>query len=127
MNRKDAISELVSELRNGKYVQGKSYLKRKHEGELFYCPLGIACEIYKRHNPETSRWHYTPKYKAFRLVVDDDYATADICIPQTKVTRFFGIPAGVRGNIMSLNDGGTSFSRIADYLELEITKGEIYD
>ena len=126
MNGNGHVDELISALRSGEYNQGKSYLKRKHDGNMFYCPLGIACEIYKKHNPKTSKWNYMPTYAGFRLVIDDDFKNADLCVPSSKITKFIGIGAWVRNHLMALNDGGSSFDAIADYLELKKKKGELH-
>lgn len=101
--------QLVEALRSRKYKEGRHQLKRKEQ----YCCLGVACDVHRKN---------TRKYKWQR----NAYMGSSFSLP-VEVARYFGFN-DVQGEfnhlnssntLAKLNDGGTTFARIADIIEEE--------
>lgn len=84
----------IAALRSGEYRQGKHYLR---EGSRFCC-LGVACNLI-----DPGAWEY------------DEWREEDTQIPSA-VAASIGLGTE-RFYLADLNDAGSSFSQIADYIE----------
>lgn len=99
---KDIKKQWVDALRSGKYKQGKTRLKTCH-GE--YCCLGVLCEILNIPN-QAGTYSYKnnssigslPGPLRFELEVSTD----------------------LLNKLTNMNDGGSSFDEIADYIEANL-------
>jgi len=111
----EAITELITELRSGKYIQGRAALRRSDH----YCCLGIACEVAVRHGViespvagdtsfDDGKYYYGPFRDAAYLpeVVRDWFGFDD------KAPRY--------GDFVFAwaNDDGVPFEKIADQFQL---------
>lgn len=107
-------AELVAALRSGEYKHAR---KAMRNNENMYCPLGIACEIYRKHHPETSRWVHIHPQPVYSFQVDSNkclYASR----PPYEVKKFFGLDGFTTGYIMVVNDNKLySLEECADYIE----------
>ena len=129
MDVKKNRAELIEALRSGKYEQGRMSLKVTNDlNQTLYCPLGIACEIYHKHNPDNSGWldnyYHDSQLRAFSIdkgVCGSISATS----PPSEVAEFFGFSGYDVGTIMVNNDTHhKDFDFVADLIEsLPIYKG----
>lgn len=90
----------VAALRSGEYAQGSSYLKDETDGgETFHCCLGVLCEI----SPAVAK-RRLGSWGMFSLLSREqlDYAVLDDNTQNTLAYK---------------NDHGTSFKRIATWIE----------
>jgi hypothetical protein len=123
---KQSVRKWLKALRSGEFKQGKGYLASvDHRGSESYCCLGVACELFRRENPE---------------VIDRkrvDGAVAGNCTNIAEIIQFNGenlyLPKEVRDwlglknrlgadgsgrvNLSYLNDEGLSFEGIATTIE----------
>lgn len=54
---KERVQMLIDALRSGKYEQLKVLLHTTNrDSKQCYCITGLMCEIYRQHNPHTTRW-----------------------------------------------------------------------
>jgi hypothetical protein len=100
----------IEALRSGKFKQTRGLLK--HEDA--FCGLGVACEIYRK----------TRKKGSIKWVNGAIFGSTGILPIQ--VMKWLGIKNQygtsysnglVNGSVISLNDNGASFSKIADFIE----------
>lgn len=114
----------VKALRSGEYKQGEgrlAYSKNNHEA--LYCCLGVACDLYKKENPDDFSVDFEE--------IDDDHGLVEICFDHNNmflpeiVQKWLNL-ASIDGVIQSqstslseLNDSGESFEYIASIIEEE--------
>lgn len=108
--KKDIKKLWVKALRSGKYKQGRGELKTV-KGR--YCCLGVLtdlyCKKYKKNFQETKKGHG-------ELLSDKVQAWAGLRCPDATVeTR-----EGLMKNLSDLNDSGTRFKTIANYIEKQL-------
>jgi hypothetical protein len=108
MNPEDK-TRIVDALRSGRYQQGRGYLR---PSDNRFCCLGVMCDVLKDEmDGEWERvstvWHFKDK--------SQPYSRHDTHLPDSLVFRL-GL-SGVQSNLMQMNDGGLTFTEIADYLE----------
>jgi len=131
---KENVSKWIAALRSGKYKQGKGALKYYTDGNTcLHCAVGVACEIM---NPGG---FYLNKSKQFDDIVIDVKAfqlkdVVNPVVPDTKtnallfsddINKWLGLDTSFILDITKYNDGGSSFDRIADYIEDVLLRGEI--
>ena len=107
-------AELVAALRSGEYRRGRMSMRNKDDE---YCPLGVSCEIYHKHYPESSGWDEScsPTRYAFRV---DGSENLYLHSAPFAVCEFFGFNGFTAGIIMINNDTiDMSFGEIADFIE----------
>lgn len=137
---KERRTNLVAALRSGKYVQTKGMLKRPTnisgvDNGAYFCCLGVACDLI-----DSDNWHYDDMDNECRY--DDDSSTEltyDIKLKygfKTPQGEFFrdDLPPELdhwlnqngaykntfnRISLMTLNDAGIPFNRIADVIAAE--------
>lgn len=122
--------EWVNALRSGEYVQGHFKLKQiDGDGEVEHCPWGVACEIYKTHNPGCCEWsEYSEddwRSSAFLCKdynLDDNYTFQSDYhqYPPKRVIEYFigDLENIYSGTIIAFNDESEfSFNEIADCIE----------
>lgn len=123
-------AEWIAALESGEFKQGKSRLRNDDDT---YCCLGVACEVYRRAHPDTSRWarferEYTNSHKeeAWFFQVDVEHrVTKELQqqkegVPPRPVADWFGLKSlnpdlNIDGNGTSLagqNDSGKDFATI---------------
>lgn len=83
-------------LRSGEYEQGRGYLRNNGE----YCCLGVACDLFDR----DSLSHL-------------EMESNDI---SEKTDQTLKLSLSVRNRLANMNDDGSSFREIADYIEANI-------
>lgn len=112
MNQTEARKLWVEALRSGEYEQGKESLR---DGDK-YCCLGVACDLYAKHEGgqgwgevTDSGWEFGYGHTCYLAPVVCDWlglASLEGLIPGDK-------------SLVSLNDGGAGFKKIADVIESE--------
>jgi|SRR5712671_2579910 len=95
----------VAALRSGKYRQGEGYLQK--DGR--FCCLGVLCDLlddkdWRRSWDEQEAGSLLWGGTGLAIVPDDGLARA-------------GIHPHKAGHLMTMNDTGESFARIADWIE----------
>ncbi len=91
---------------SGEFKQGKGVLRSKNN---YYCCLGVACELYRRVHPETSRWKETPT-GPFIFVVDRERGSfQDRLIASEPVLKWL---TGFDNMVPHINIDGGMFSVI---------------
>lgn len=124
----------VDALRSGKYVQGRNRLHiRRVDGTDTFCCLGVLCDLY---HEETGKGEWreddemTSQIPAGTVVgfytINNDCEIRNGGVPPTDVMLWAGfgknddpaiyIPEVGRA-LASLNDAGTPFTTIADFIE----------
>jgi len=111
----------IAALTSGEYQQGKSQLRYKDDN---YCCLGVLCELYNKEHNTTFIQH--DEYGGYSIKSSDgyeatilpnfikDWANKDnVNLELTAVGHIESIDNSLAG----LNDGGKSFSEIADIIE----------
>ena len=109
--KEDAKKKWVEALRSGKYQQGTSCLKNGNE----FCCLGVLTDIYHKETG-IGEWDRiarfkSPNEKESSILPNEvrDWAELESCDPNVK-----------KGALSSLNDAGTSFELLANYIEAEL-------
>lgn len=117
---KENRQELTTALRSGEYRQGNNRLKEIAHltpTEL-HCPLGVACEIYLKHHPKTSKWSHSDS--TICLFQVGNGAIYKNVLPPI-VREFFGISHYQHERIIQMNDMfRKTFDEIADFIEMEV-------
>lgn len=111
---KRLVKAWIKALRSGKYLQGQGELYNSEANT--YCCLGVACHIVAK------------KQKKSVFAVARNHKTDHIC--NDSVARKFGLNAlahkddgdGTQADLAIMNDGGSSFNEIADWIERNILK-----
>lgn len=86
MANEENIRKWVDALRSDEFKQGKGALRIREDGEFFHCCLGVACELYRRENPEAAGdWKQTGEYSTTYKILD-----ADACLPEA-VQEWLGV------------------------------------
>ena len=133
----------VDSLRSGEFKQGIGKLRHAEDAreitpEDTFCCLGVACELYRRENPETSEWVNGHTGVNFRVSIDPEpefHDECDIDLPPV-VAKWLGL-ASVEGRYLvppqggprqldftyltNDNDRGATFEEIATIIESEPT------
>lgn len=114
--------QLIEALRSGSYKQGMARLKR----DGAYCCLGVACEISNLGEYKGMHFHSEP-------VDEEDNICSSSTSLTTAVRNYFGfrtksghikdlqnlikVGPATGNSLVDFNDGGASFSEIADFIE----------
>lgn len=122
-------AEWVAALLNGKFTQGQGRLKtvlKPPEGSLYanvkdkyrHCCLGVLCELQGVEQTNVagiSAIQFEEQTSVLPAVMRNKFGIDDV---GTFILTFtvFGQMFGQRHNLASLNDGGFSFSQIADVI-----------
>ena len=128
MNVRLNRTKLCMALLSGKYEQGKRGLKiiDPHGYETF-CPMGVACDLYIKNNPEANFKWIDPdgyEYSVRCTFKSNDFDKYREFLPPPIVVDYFGISHDEVPRIISLNDrAGWDFSKIAEYIaKLEVVE-----
>lgn len=116
------MRELIDALRSGEYKQGKVFLKTRpfNFSKTMYCPLGVACELYRKHYPDYCSWSRGVGNLEFVIWVNGRDLRQHIAVPIV-VLDFFGIDVDIVREVMRMNDKlGCNFFQIADYIEFHM-------
>ena len=112
--------EFINALRSGEFNKGLKTLKRRTKTKTYHCAWGVGCEVFHKHNPDTSQWTDSQipcmDVKVFFSVNNDDVYSS---LPPFDVQDFFGLSDYACRTIMELNDKTISdnFDEIADWME----------
>jgi len=122
--RPEIKQKWVAALRSGDYEQGKMALQTS-DGK--FCCLGVLCDLHRKTNKKKGiTWDPTEETEA-----DVRYLGEDAFLPES-VSEWAGLVNGdgesikdpevktgnnLRKSLSELNDGGTSFKKIAEYIE----------
>jgi hypothetical protein len=101
--------EWVLNLRNGKYPQGKTYLK--YEGK--FCCLGVLCEVLPFLS-KTDSVVSPYEYKDGALLGN---SSMDPFGKSLELENQVGLPLEDVENLIRMNDEGVDFRDIADWIE----------
>jgi hypothetical protein len=95
----------IEALLSGKYKQGRSRLATPTETGIHYCCLGVLCEV----AGIPSQIHRG------RITYDGEHAV----ISDARAAEF-GMTKDQRARLIDLNDTGSSFPAIADYIQAHL-------
>lgn len=118
----------VAALRSGEYKQGRGSLRKvDSKGVDRFCCLGVLCDIYTKEK-ETTKW-----IEPGRWVVENEYSFGgDTTMPPKNVNEWVGLgdttpwsdmqikASSKYGTLYELNDSGSPFKKIADYIEAQL-------
>jgi hypothetical protein len=100
---KEAVREWIVALRSGVYLQGQKCLQSDSHK---FCCLGVACDLYgKKNNLE---WY--PGSNTYSFMGSNKFLPTTVC-------NWLEIAPDIQDDLISMNDNGVPFSKIADYLE----------
>jgi hypothetical protein len=111
----------VTALRSGRYRQGAGSLKTTIRGKVSHCCLGVLCELAREDGVVVE------KVTGPRSYFGSDAEQSASVLPRA-VQAWAGLPydpavkspLGVSMKLSQLNDSGTSFYRIAGYVERQL-------
>ena len=111
VERKHRIGLLIAALKSGDFKQGRGALREVDK----FCCLGVACEVYRRENPQAKRTWHTNGSSIRSLFLQQT-----ITLP-LEVIEWYGfdesdpmITVGSEdGHASDLNDSGCTFDQIA--------------
>ncbi len=107
---KEAKEKWITALRSGRYMQGKSCLKR---ADNTYCCLGVLVEVFEKHHGLKFDQKINVSYNAVEFG-----AYCSKSVPPEIVINWLDITPRHQTLLMNLNDNhGCSFAGIADVLE----------
>lgn len=99
----------IDALRGGDYQQGRERLKRvDSEGRSFHCCLGVLREVARM------PWGERACDGSFRNPSDGDGRVGTL---STLELKEFDLTPQQHRDLYGMNDGGKSFTEIADYIE----------
>ena len=105
----------VAALRSGEFTQASDALELSKDGKVIgNCCLGVGCRVLGL----TPDGHEQPDFMRADATVhsfDGTWSTLS-----ERLLRQFGIDEDAAQYLANLNDGGTSFSEIADYIEANL-------
>lgn len=118
----------VAALRSGEYRQGRGSLRKKSIGGDRFCCLGVLCDIYAKEKSEKTAWVPSDVYN------DKDFSFGNhgTALPPRSVNTWAGLISDLdwgdilikasrtSGTLYELNDSGSSFKKIADYIEAQL-------
>lgn len=102
-------------LRSNSYQQGRGQLASETDEGVFYCCLGVACDLYEKHVKKIGPQRVT-------LMGDQPFVITDgyTQLPY-EVMEWLGLRDSVgihdSGNLANMNDAGISFDDIADVID----------
>lgn len=118
----------VAALRSGEYKQGRGFLRKiDSKGVDRFCCLGVLCDIYTKENSNAPEWKAPHTYLG-----EEDYEFDHVTsMPSRIVNKWVGlgdedwedikIKTSTRiGSLNVLNDTGSPFKKIADYIEAQL-------
>lgn len=115
MSAAEARAAWIDGLENGEYPQGTDRLC----SPAGYCCLGVACELFRKHEGESS----LPKDDRGDYCIygsrDDRSADALPFVVKRWLGLFNNIGSFDGGSLLKLNDDGTSFQEIAKVIASE--------
>lgn len=105
----------VKALRSGKYKQGVGKLKRRYEGQICHCCLGVLCEITQHEFPDMI------EVMDNTILTGIKYDDRDIRLHhelESSLRRAFGIDESVMIQLIEMNDDERlNFKEIAEWIE----------
>ena len=110
----------VAALRSGKYNQGRNELLAYQNGVPMFCPLGVACDVYRIETGD-GIWQQFDGWPNRRTFIDGAGERRVGFLPDS-VTAWLGLDNNSGGNcfrsIPALNDQeGLTFDEIASFIE----------
>lgn len=117
----------VAALRSGEYEQGRGSLRKKDaKGVDRFCCLGVLCDLYSKEKSNATKW--VPPTVEF----GNEYYFGGVSgLPPKNVNVWVGLgelswshleikASSKYGVLYDLNDTGSSFKKIADYIEAQL-------
>ena len=104
------FKDWIVALRSGRYPQGKDGLNI----EGMFCCLGVACDLEGRFPWVKGEIHGRYRY----------YGKNSTSLDHTTMTAL-GISNETEIEVMAMNDSGSTFAQIADYLEKKAAEGTL--
>lgn len=98
----------IEALRGGKYKQGKEQLRQSDDS---FCCLGVLCDII-----DPVQWREVSSGYRFR-----GREFAALSFPPPDVSERVGLPRHIQDAVAAMNDEGSSFAEIADYIEAHVS------
>lgn len=119
METKQIRGEWLEALRSGAYQQTSGALQ---DSDNNYCCLGVLCDLYSQHNKD-GHWHRGDSGYGFVLPhYNDKTPVVNYAYPQSEVVEWVFLDQEVMSTAIIMNDAGSSFEEIADYLEAQWTR-----
>lgn len=103
----------IEALRSGDYVQGRDCLKATTADGTTHCCLGVLCEVADIPFIEEDKNRYGVDYA---IKGDADGFNNDAFLP-VNLLKEFGLTNEQQIELADMNDGGMTFSEIADHIE----------
>jgi hypothetical protein len=117
------IEEWVTALRSGEFQQARGYLNVNSR----QCCLGVKCilDIRAGRHGMTEATHIEDsctKVKSYGILIDSDNLAASLTahFPRSEVLEAWGMSKDQAITLTGMNDRGTSFTKIADWIEQNI-------
>lgn len=105
------VQNWIDALRSGKYNQGRKYLHTYIDSDHRFCCLGVLCDL---NTSVVKKQEKVDKELEFTFFSYDQYIAM---LPDK-----FKMPKDLQLTLMSMNDSGESFEKIADYIEKKLLK-----
>jgi hypothetical protein len=118
----------VAALRSGEYKQGRGWLRQiDAKGVERFCCLGVLCDIYTKETTKRTSWKAPNKF-----IGDTEYSFGGYTdMPPDNVNKWVGLgdtpwvsvpikASRKYDSLYGLNDGGSPFKKIADYIEAQL-------
>jgi hypothetical protein len=102
----------VEALRSGDYKQGRGYLCNARTIE--FCCLGVACELIDKN---VIRKELDGTVVKYRLDCESVFSKASMTMLSPELLDFVGLYRPHAADLAAMNDTGTSFAEIADYIQ----------
>lgn len=97
----------VEALRSGEYKQGKEQLRQSDDS---FCCLGVLCDIV-----DSAKWR---EVSAGYRYSGKEFAA--LSFPPPEISARVGLPRNIQDAVAAMNDEGSSFAQIADYIEAHL-------
>lgn len=103
----------VAALRSGKYRRTTDTLREVKPGKhVAYCCLGVLCDVMKEELK--GNWHTQNGSFECRL---GDTTSWEAGALSNRFEDYIGLLPAQQGDLIRMNDSGSSFNKIADYIE----------
>ena len=114
--------KLISALRSGDYKQGSRTMRLMFNGEDFYCPLGVACDVYMKNDPMGKfKWTGIRSQVYEKLFAIKEFGKRKLVTqtPPQEIMDYFGLTYDQVADIIHDNDSGAvNFYTIANKIYL---------
>lgn len=119
MSKDEVKKKWVEALRSGRYEQCSGFLKVKSRGRLLHCCLGVLCEVAEATWDELEDGCYKyPRTSTGRELAGRELGGRALLSVDGRA--LVGMSSSQASVLMEMNDVGTPFSEIADWVEANL-------